>query len=152
MVLNSDLNRPKGFIIGPLPSGEQQTDNLLNVIARPKDEVHLLCAAYHILQIRREREQCKTPLHVISFTPSHPQAGQCSPYSPFALTGIGARVVAPHLFAGVRSNSPGSSWNSAHLVRCFLRSCWSSLAPLQLPQKVLTSSSSRREKNKLYKF
>lgn len=46
----SDLNRPKGFIISPLPSGEQQTDNLLNIVAWPKNEVHLLCAAYHILQ------------------------------------------------------------------------------------------------------
>lgn len=45
----SDLNRPKGFIIGTLPSGEQQTDNLLNIVAWPKDEVHLLCAAYDIL-------------------------------------------------------------------------------------------------------
>lgn len=44
-----DLNRPVGFIISPLPSGEQQTDNLLNIIARPKDEVHLLCATNNVL-------------------------------------------------------------------------------------------------------
>lgn len=44
-----DLNRPIGFIISPLPSGEQQTDNLLNIIARPKDEVHLLCATNNVL-------------------------------------------------------------------------------------------------------
>lgn len=46
----TNLNRPIGFIISPLPSGEQQTDNLLNIIARPKDEVHLLCATYNVLQ------------------------------------------------------------------------------------------------------
>lgn len=45
----TDLNRPKGYIVSPLPSGEQQTDDLLDIVARPKDEVHLLCAAYHIL-------------------------------------------------------------------------------------------------------
>lgn len=46
----SDLNRPKGFILSPLPSGEQQTDDLLNIVAWPKDKIHFLCAAYHILQ------------------------------------------------------------------------------------------------------
>lgn len=46
----SDLNRPEGFILSPLPSGEQQTDDLLNIVAWPKDKIHFLCAAYHILQ------------------------------------------------------------------------------------------------------
>lgn len=47
-------------------------------------------------------------------------------------------------------NSRESSWNLAHLVGCFLHSCWSSLAPLQLPQKVQTSSSAMNvHKNKL---
>lgn len=46
----SDLNRPKGFILSTLPSGEQQTDDLLNIVAWPKDKIHFLCAAYHILQ------------------------------------------------------------------------------------------------------
>lgn len=32
-----------------LPSGEQKTHYLLNIIAGPKDEVHLLCATYYIL-------------------------------------------------------------------------------------------------------
>lgn len=61
--------------------------------------------------------------------------------SPFALTGIGVRVVAQRLFAGALLNSRESSWNRAHLVGYFLHSCWSSLAQLRLPQKVLTSSS-----------
>jgi len=42
------LNRPEGFVIGPFPSGEQETDDLLDVIAWPQNEVHLLCATDHI--------------------------------------------------------------------------------------------------------
>lgn len=55
-VAGPDLNRPVGFVISPFPSGEQQTHNLLNIIARPKDEVHLLCATYNILQESEESE------------------------------------------------------------------------------------------------
>lgn len=50
-VSSSDLNGPEGLIVGSLPSGEEQTDDLLDVVAWPKDEVHLLRAANHILQI-----------------------------------------------------------------------------------------------------
>lgn len=70
----TDLNRPKGFIISPLPSGEQQTDNLLNIVAWPKDEVHLLCAAYHILQ-QQKGKQCWA--HTSTVTPK-----TCHPWSP----------------------------------------------------------------------
>lgn len=46
---NSHLNRPEGFMVCSLPSGEQQTHYLLNIISGPKNEVHLLCATDYIL-------------------------------------------------------------------------------------------------------
>lgn len=46
----SDLNRPVRLLVGPLPSGEQQADYLLDIVARPKDEVHLLGATNNVLQ------------------------------------------------------------------------------------------------------
>lgn len=48
MKLKLGLHRPEGLIISPFPSGEQQTDNLLYIIAWPKDKIHFLCASYHI--------------------------------------------------------------------------------------------------------
>lgn len=43
------LNRPKRFIRF-LPPRKQETNNFLNVIPRPKNEIHLLSTANYILE------------------------------------------------------------------------------------------------------
>lgn len=59
------LNRPEGFVLSPLPSGEQETDYLLDVVARPQDEVHLLGASYDILQQQQRNDTVnKTARHL----------------------------------------------------------------------------------------
>lgn len=95
------LNRPEWFIFSPFPSGEQETDNLLNIIAGPKDKVHLLGTTYHILY--RFRNISEIAKQKVTFK------NVASQYLLYALTGNEARVTAPHLSGEVLKNSLRSS-------------------------------------------
>lgn len=92
---------------------------------------------------RQAKTMLRTHVHQL-----HEGPGSILHHLPFALTGIVEHAVAQHLFAGVLWNSRESSWNREHLAGCFLRNCWSSLAPLQQLRKVQTSSSVETYKDK----